>query len=355
MSFYPFGYHEAGHIVAPRQEDLHKNIKGLELEISDYGAHDYISNLVNDGIVIDEDTDGCFDKEYIAVERDGSVEWELIFQATSNRNLLRNLKDVNKQLNPHTVDNHQGTSAHIHLNREYLQKQGVFNIDLQKIGEFLAYPLYLFSGRNEHYMNEWARSQLPCELEDDLLTRAKFVDRLNNVSYNRYNIFNFNPTNTCELRIFSNYCDFDYKTIRLFLEVADLLIKGARFMEGKSYTENIDEIITFVDDYMRKYPRRNFIYEKYDMDSIFLSGEELRHISILKQWESINSRIRNFEHRIENQNHEENTLSFIRMVRDINSRQGLDLDWTINPVTIDFEDECMNIRNIIRRNLQLEE
>lgn len=354
MSFYPFGYHESKHISRPETKDLGKNIKGLELEISDYSAETYLDTLVSNGTVIDEENEGYWKDEYIAVERDGSVEWELVFQATSNRNLLRNLKQVNKELNPSTVNNHQGTSAHIHLNKNYFQKLGVHNIDLQKIGEFLAYPLYLFSGRNKNYMYEWARTQLACNLEDDLLTRARLVDRINQVSYNRYNIFNFNPDNTAELRIFSNYCDFDYKTIRLFLEIADLLIKGAEFMKGKSYEENIDEIIEFVDDYMTKYPRRNFAYEKYNMDSIFLSKSELEHISLMKRWESINERIKTFESRSEHLSHDENVLSFIRMIRDINQRQGMNLDWRINPARMNPTDECTAVREAVRTTLNIE-
>lgn len=354
MSFYPFGYHESKHITQPKRGDRNKNIKGLELEISDYDADVYLERLVNDGIVIDEENDGCWNQEYIAVERDGSVEWELVFQATNNKNLLKNLKDVNKELNPKTVSNHQGTSAHIHLNRNYFTPLGINLLDLQKIGEFLAYPLYLFSGRNKRYMNEWARTQLPCELESDLLTRAKHIDRMSDVSYNRYNIFNFNPSATAELRIFSNYCNFDYKTIRLFLEIADLLMEGAEFMIGKSYEDNIDEIIEFVDDYMKKYPRRNFVYEKYDMDSILLTGEQLRHIATVKQWESINERINSFENLCENRPHEENVLSFIRMVRDINHTHDMDIDWRINPIRMDPESESQAIRDAVRRMLNVE-
>lgn len=352
---YPFGYHESKHITNPNRRDLEKNIKGLELEISDYDAYDSLKRLCEMDIVTDEENDTGGDDQYIAVERDGSVEWELVFKATNNRNLLKNLKEVNKELNPRTVSNHSGTSAHIHLNRRYFHDKLDINlIDLQKIGEFLAYPLYLFSGRNERYMNEWARSTLPCGLKDDLLTRAKFVDRQNDVSYNRYNIFNFNPSATAELRIFSNHCNFDYKTIRLFLEVADMLMKGAEYMKEKSYEENIDEIIEFVDDYMRKYPRRSFIYDKFDMDSIFLSGEELRHISLIKQWESIDERIKSFESMSENQNHESNVLSFIRMVRDLNRQQGLDLSWRVNPARMNPVDECSAVRETVRRTLNLE-
>lgn len=352
---YPFDYHCGKEFTAPLREKRSRNIKGIELEISDYGAEEYLSTLVDEYIIYDAETAYEVNETNVdaVVENDGSVAWEVILRADTMKPIFQKIKKINTELNPNTVNNESGTSAHIHLNREYCHNQGIHSIDIQKAAEWLAYPMFLFSGRTREKMNNWARSILPCELEDDLLTRATLVDRME-CSYNRYNIMNLNNSKTYELRIFSNKCNFDYKTLRFYWEFSDMLMDLASNMVGKSYKEHLDECIEFVDDFMLSKPRRRKFYNKYGMDSIFLDSEQLNHIALLKQFDRIDARIKQFERIINGDHHrEEIAMSYLRMTRDINSQEGMNVGMSFNPARCDFEELAEIARQITRNNLDL--
>lgn len=352
---YAFDYHCGKEFTAPLTEKRSKNIKGIELEISDYGAEENVDALVDDYVIYDAETAYEVDERNVdaVVENDGSVAWEIILRADTMKPIFRKIKEINTELNPNTVNNESGTSAHIHLNREYCHNKGIHSLDIQKASEWLAYPMFLFSGRTRERMQNWARSILPCELEDDLLTRAKLVDRMD-CSYNRYNLLNLNNSKTYELRIFSNKCNFDYRTLKFYWEFSDMLIDLSANMVGKSYENNLNECISFVDDFMLSKPRRRKFYNKYDMDSIFLDADQLNHIAILKQFDRIDARIKQFE-RILNGEHrrEEIAMSYLRMTRDINSQEGMNVGMSFNPARCDFEELAEFARRITRNNLNL--
>lgn len=352
----PFSYHCSRDITEPTEKKRNKNIKGLELEISDYSVENRLERLIENDIVFDEESDTYIDdNDYaIAVEYDGSVEWELIFRADTNRTLLRGVKALNTELSPDTVQNHSGTSAHIHLNRRYCDSRNISPMDMQKVAEFLAYPAYLFSGRTRERMNEWAHSILACSLDDNLLTRAKLVDRMNELSYNRYNIMNFNPSRTYEYRLFSNSYGFDYGQIRMFLEWTDMLMDLAEIMHERSYEKNLDEAVQFVDDYMLSKPRRKYWYERFGMESIYLSKEDMVKIHIRQEYDKITRKIDAFEVRAEEQSYDENALSFIRLVRTLDQQIGFAPDIHINPRNMDFASLIAELRNQADQTLEQE-
>ena len=352
-----YSYHCSKHIVRPDDAKLDKNIKGLELEISDYDCEDNLENLIYDGyITCPENEDEIADEHRnIAIEYDGSVAWELIFKADTIRPLMSRVKDINQELNPKTVVNSRGTSAHIHLNRQYLYNQGINTLDMLKAGEWTGFPAYLISGRNREKMENWCRSTLPCNIDENLLTKSKLVDRLNDISYNRYNMMNFNNSNTIEYRLFSNYCNFDYKTIKMYMEYTDMISKLAELMHNKSYQDEFETAVEFVDEFMTKYPRRRKFYEKYNMDSIFVTREELLHIQQVELFERVEDRIKRFERMRENQTYDNNVLSFIRAVRDVNQElfEFEPLDINVNPSNMDFESLTEELRENSRRILNL--
>lgn len=350
-----FSYHCSKHITAPDEEKMDKNIKGLELEIDDYDAADYLEDLIYDDIVTSPENEGNTD-ERIAIEYDGSVDWELIFRADTIRPLLDGIKKLNQYgLHEENICNSAGTSCHIHYNRQYLNNREIDRVAMQQAVEFNGMLMYLFSGRSEQTLREWCRTSLACSIEDDLLTKAKLIDRINDISYNRYNIINFGGRNTDELRIFSNKCNFDYKTIRFYLEYSDMIVELADMMKEKSYEEHLDECVEFVDTFMTSRPRRKIFYDRYNIDSILLSSEELAQIRIIKLWNKINSRIENFEQRIENQSNYDNSLSFIRLVRDLNSQMYGEepINIVFNPTRADYESLTEDIREQYRRRYDL--
>lgn len=357
MDYDCFSYHCSKHIVRPDDKKLDKNIKGLELEISDWRCGVNLENLIYDGYIVCPENEDEIDikEQNIAVEYDSSVEWELIFKADTIRPLMSRIKDINMELNPETVNNHRGTSAHIHMNRQYLENEDIYAMDMLKAGEWSSFQAFLISGRDPEKMQSWCRSILPCEIDANLLEKSKLVDRLNDISYNRYNLMNFNNSATIEYRLFSNYCNFDYKTIKMYIEYTDMLAELAKTMQGQSYTSEFETAVNVVDDFMTKYPRRRKFYEKYNMDSIFVTKEELLHIQQVKLFEQIEDRIKRFENMRENQTYENNVLSFIRAVRDVN--QTLydydNINIRFRPSNADFESLTEELRQNSRRILNL--
>ena len=347
-----FSYHCSKHIVNPTKK-LDKNIKGLELEINDYDAGEYLEDLIDDRIIVCPYNEDEIPEEErnIAIEYDGSVDWELIFKADTINPLMKRIKELNEYgLNPSNVNNGSGTSAHIHLNRRFLDNLGVTRMDMTKAVEFNGQLMYLFSGRNRDSLEEWCRSRLHCNIDEDLLTKANAIDRIREVSYNRYNMLNLSGDKTDELRIFSNRCSFDYKTLRFYLEYTDMLIDLAQLMHGKSYVDNFDECVTFIDDYMLSKPRRKVFYDKYNINSILLQKEDLEHVRVIRMWESIDDRIKRFEGLLENHSRDENTLSLLRLVRDVNRMSNQHIDFSFNPMTVVHQDAAQEIReDFIRR------
>ena len=359
MCFEAFGYHCAKHVTSPLDSKLNKNIKGLELEINNMNdvVYDSLDELCDDYHIVTYDNEDEIDykSQNIAIEEDGSVDYELVFRADTIKYLMERIKLLNEYgLNPDNVENTAGTSAHIHYNRAYLNNKGIYAMSMQKAAEFCGYPAFLISGRTKNRMNNWARTILPLEIEADLLSKAQAIDRLDSVSYNRYNIMNFNPSNTYELRIFSNKCGFDYANIKLYLEFSDIIADIAEEMgENISYEENIETPTDIVDSFFKSKPRRRKWFDKYNMDSIFLSKKELEHVQLIKKFEAVDDRIKRFESLMENHTYDANVLSFIRMIRDIQTQQGIEVDIRFNPSRMDFESLNQEVRDNIRRNFDL--
>jgi hypothetical protein len=169
----PFPYHcTPNSIIIPFYEDKYKNIKGLELEISDedYMVEQALSELEEKHIIATPNNwaNPFHEIANIALEEDNSVKYELIFRAQTNNKIMEEIEKI-QELETY-VNNHTGTSAHIHMNRTYIEEElGLAEIDITKAAEFLSYPLFLISGRKKQTAHEWARSTLPCPIEVKLL------------------------------------------------------------------------------------------------------------------------------------------------------------------------------------------
>lgn len=275
-----YGYHSSKHVTKPRKTN--KNIKGLELEISDYDSGWLLDELIEEGVLTAPYNERSNKSSpTIAIENDGSVFKELIFKASCNRTLLKGVKILEDKLNADICNGH-GTSCHIHLNNAYLREKDLRAIDITRATEFLAPILYKISGRDRSAMSEWTKSALKDYISIDnsnLYERAKYIEDVD--AYNgRYYIVN--PCDkTTEIRIFSNYYGFNYNYIKMYLECADFIIELAEFMKNKNYYYDYQECFEKTKEFFskRKYKQ---IFDRQDLGIFFLSNKE-RQLRILNQ------------------------------------------------------------------------
>ena len=350
----PFPYHCTPNvIIKPFDEDKFKNIKGLELEISDedYIVEQALADLADNNIIATPDN---WDNPYIklpniSLEEDGSVEYELIFKAQTNGKLLAELEKI--KILEEIVQNTTGTSAHIHINRAYIEEElGLTIIDITKAAEFLNYPLFLISGRKKETAHEWARSQLPCPIEANLAEKAKYVDRLNEINYAKYNFVNCGPEDTIELRIFSNKCNFNKKVINMYLETIDFIIELADYMKNKSYTKELQNIIPLIKSHFEKFEDTlDFYNTKEKIMDEFKEPKTLLKQAIMNEWIAIDNHIARLMNYAQIEPTSYNTIRrFISMIKTLNREHECNYNFNINPETIDVQKLAGEIRKDIR-------
>lgn len=346
----PFEYHcTPNPIIAPYNENKNKNIKGLELEISDddLSIENELAELAKEYTIATPDNwNNQFEETpNIALEEDGSVKYELIFRAQTNDKLLEEIEKI-KYLEE-IVDNHTGTSAHIHINRRYIEnKLGLTETDITKAAEFLNYPLFLISGRKKETAHEWARSQLPCPIEANLATKAKHVDKLNKVNYAKYNFINCSPEDTIELRIFSNKCNFNKYVIEMYLETVDFIIELAEYMKNKSYTKELKNIIPLCKNHFEKFGYTLDFYntKKQIMDE-FKEPKKLLKKAIKNEWITIDNHIASFLNYAQIEPTSYDTIRrFISIIRTLNREHECNYDFYINPEITDVQKLAKEIR-----------
>lgn len=346
----PFPYHcTPSQIITPNEEDKNKNIKGLELEISDdeYTIEQELAELEEDHIIgTPTNWDNPFEElPKIALEEDGSVRYELIFKAQTNEQIMEEIEKI-QNLNE-TVDNHTGTSAHIHMNRQYLEDElGIDETDIVKAAEFLNYPLFLISGRKKDTAHQWARSQLPCPIDANLAVKAKHVDRLNKITYAKYNFVNCSPEDTIELRIFSNKCNFNKYVINMYLETVDFIIELAEYMKDKTYTKELKNIIPLCKNHFEKFGYTlDFYNTKEKIMDEFKEPKTLIKTALKNEWITIDDNIASFLNYAQVEpTHYDTIRRFIRLIRTLNREHDCDYDFNINPETIDVQKLGTKIR-----------
>lgn len=241
MYYSAYEYHTA---PTDPMNNTTNHIFGLELEIDDDDAlvRQTLDELIEEGLITVPWNEGTTDGA-VVLENDASVYKEVIFCADTVPNLLRRLKGLNDGgLNPLTVANTRGTSAHIHFNREYLRELGITEENIFKMIEFLNPIIYAISGRDKINWKEWAKPSL--DTPEYGLNWKNRGSHTSNISQRgtRYTLANTQNEKTVELRGFSNYCSFDYDTIKFFFEFAELIIDMAVYMKGKYYYQSGEEL-----------------------------------------------------------------------------------------------------------------
>ena len=265
MIYRTYEYHSSKRVTTPRKSKA--NIKGMELEIGNENntpeVNEKLDELIEENIIKcpeNEDIDSNFPYT-IAIENDSSVFKELVLKASCNNTLLQGVKMLERELS-NIVENDHGTSCHIHLNNEYLKTLGLNSNDITKTAEFIAPILFEISGRDINSLH-WCSSILTnCDIEDfNLYARAQNIDNLEHIRDQRYAIVNKggNFTKTTELRIFSNYYNFNYNYIKLYLDMADFIIEIANKMKNKKYEEEYEKLIKDIEkDFMKIITLKDF-------------------------------------------------------------------------------------------------
>lgn len=317
-----FSYHscDADELLRPRSTD--GNIKGIELEISDYSVRDTLQELINSNHVIDEtNINSAGEKDYtIIAEDDGSVWVELVFKACNNRTLLQGVKMLSEAFDG-KVDNNNETSCHIHLNNRHLRSRGIRKTDIMKATEFLFPILGAISGRQGDY--QWAKPMI--SLNKNLFERCRSIDDLDSEDYryhdDRYYGCNVTNSNTTEIRIFSNKYNFNYDYIKMYIETADFIIDLAEEMLGKSYHKNYELALEKTKEHFEKRKYKD-IFEKHDLGKFFLSPEEQRRRFYNQELEKFNREYAQFtRYHIEGISEENrytttNWMTFLRIIRN---------------------------------------
>ena len=287
------GEYEGKEMSKPQKSKKDKNIFGVELEVNDRNSWRSLTETIENNIACIPYNLDEYKRKYThaIVKPDCTAQYEIILQAERPRNLLLKLKQINQFLSPDTVHNstagqngcRNDCSAHIHINNRYVDDKGIGYNELVKVTELLAPYLYLISGRdyNQYNSRKWAKSILDdydyCDIYTFPKIRAKHLDNLDSegvLTYDyhndRYYIMN-TPTyhKTSELRFFTNKCSFDYNRIKLFIEIAEFLVKTADEYACMSYEEYYEEIICDFAAFLSKYRRRREEMKKVHLDFIY--------------------------------------------------------------------------------------
>lgn len=320
-----FGYHESKYLREMEVKSTTENIKGLELELDcwDYDVESILEELENDDVILTPYNQDGREKQFmVTVENDGSVDCELVFKANKNRNLLRAIKALNEYgLNDEYVCNSSHTSCHIHLNRQYLRTENLDELDIVKAGEFIAPLLYKVSGRTRDSLGDWCRSQLACDIIENLYTRAKLVDNVIQPSIRRYNIVNIENSSTIELRIFSNAYNFNRTYIKLYLDLSDFIVQIAKAMKSKRYLDEYDELISLINDFFNETKVRQKIADKHGIFNFLINKNKAKLNALIEEKNKLISRFEVFHNRFDDINDDdmEKIMSFIRIIRDFSS------------------------------------
>ena len=326
-----YAWHESksSGITKPRNTSF--NIKGVELEISDWRAGDTTDYLIEENFLTVPSNQHINKEHTIVVESDGSVDHELIIKACGNRKLFEIIKQLEFYYHDE-CNNQHGTSCHIHLNRKHLRSKGISETSIFKAVEFLYPILFRISGRDFH-STEWCKSYILHsqyhdneEEEFDLLKIANKVDDIEyeDVEYcGRYYATNTENRNTIELRIFSNYYNFNSEYIKLYIELCDFIIDIAEIMgEEESYYSKYDELITMIKEFFGKRSRKR-LFEKHNLDLFLLPANERKRRRFEELKNYLDNRIQTFENR-SYENELQRLMSIIRIFRDLNSKYNID-------------------------------
>ena len=351
MDHYAFGYHSsrATEILTPRNSDF--NIKGVELEINDdcLSVREQLDDMIYRHLIYAPNMNGYNAPSPVVICDDSTVYKELIIKACGNRKLMETVRMLDNELGGF-VENTSNTSCHVHVNKRYLRKIGIQTKDLFKTAEFFAPILYRISGRDLDTQYDWAKTLIGNIETINLYERAKQVDELeiDNSGAGRYYVLNCKPGhNSAEFRIFSNYCNFDSKMIKLYIDIIDFMMDITK--EINSYEEQYDFIMNETKKFFKKRSHKKFFYE-YSLDEFFLTKEELKTRMIRKQCDELRRKFDSVRRNMEYESQTNSLMRLLRIIRDYEFElptielqyDGNDIDRVEEILIQDLENELTN-------------
>ena len=258
------------------------NIIGLELEVSEVLDYSDIDYYIDTGYIEADGTEWA--PVVIEEEAQGDIEIELIFRADTPENIIKRVREIaDIRDNQECAEN---TSAHIHLNRRYIESEGLSEIDIYKAAEAVAPVIYNVSGRNYSSWREWTPSRI--DIQEDIKERFNLIDNItpkNTGEYNnRYELCNCTNSATIEIRGFSNYYNFNINKIELYIKiVSELIPELAQLMKERSYKKDWETAFKCIDTFIKD----NFLsLNVYDIN-ILLKERQERAQAIYKQYDNI--------------------------------------------------------------------
>ena len=311
-----------------------------------------LHRLIDKGVIINPENVTLYrHKDHNAVlERDGSVDGEIILQADYQRNIMKKVNKIHKELNSSILNNSRHTSCHIHRNVNYLNQKDISKYDYQKSNEFLAGIFYRISGRDKDSYQRWCTS-----IFNDIninyvsmMTMAKNVDRMDHLINGKYFICNCDHRNTVETRIFSNYYNFDPKFIKLYIDFTTLAIDIAEEMRQKSYVQEFDMLIDWINDFCNKTHRRKKLLKPFALNQYVVKKEDIKYVELNGQWSEIYDRIESLS-RQSYLSYSNQIIGIIRILRDFDLE--LNTSITMNQ-QVNFDNILKEINNRYLEDLE---
>ena len=360
MRYSKFSYHssQANRILKPVDSKLDKNIKGIELEVDNVNrdGKDRLNEAIEDGVIISYDTFHMRKHDYNAVIcSDGSVYAEVILQANQERNLLKKIKQLNDYgLNVNYFNNSKGTSCHIHNNMQYIENMGGNLLEMQRATEFLIPLIYKISGRDKDSYS-WCHSLFDSRdrfaPDMNLLETARNADRLEGYNDWSHDIAcNGQHSDTVEIRLFSNYYNFDYDMIKTYIEFTDHIIDIACHMKNKSYVDEYDVLIEWITDFCNGTRRRKKSLQQFHLNDLLVNREDVAIIELNNRWNNLYRIMENLERSTEPMNLQ--VRNVLRLVRDCNAQCDIQLQF--NAPLYTYKVDLDSIRTEMNRQYNIE-
>ena len=284
-------------------------------------VYDAFERLFKKGIIINPSNMHMIQKDHNAVlERDGSVDGEVILQADYQKNIMKKVNQIHEELNSSILNNGRNTSCNIHRNVNYLVDVDSSKYDYQKANEFLAGLLFRISGRDKISYQQWCASIFNPDINIEyvsMLQMAKYVDNMDRIINGKYLLCNCDHNNTVETRIFSNYHNFDPRYIKLFIDFTNLAIDISSYMHGKSYVDEFDNLIDYINEFCNKTHRRRKLLRPYRLDQYIVKKEDIKYVEFNGKWSEIYSEIENVANR-SYISYNDQIMNMIRIIRNNN-------------------------------------
>lgn len=355
----------------PAPHKIHDNIIGIELEFNnciekncedcycedcdfcdEEGArkmedkvYNAFERLIDQGIIINPNNMSKIKYDHNAVlERDGSVDGEIILQADYQKNIMETINKINKELNSSVLNNTNNTSCHIHRNVFYLNKIGMTKFDYQKATEFLAGILFRISGRDKYSYSRWCQSVFERNIDISyvsMLSMARYIDNMDRLVNGKYLLCNCDHSNTVETRIFSNFHNFDPKFVKLYMDFTNLAMDIGKYMRHKSYVNEFDNLVDYINDFCNETHRRRRILKQFNLDDYIVKKNEVKFVEFKGKWSKIYNEIEDVS-QSRYMSYNDQIMHIIRIIRNNNLRLNTTMSLTNRP---NYEDIMSALNN----------